>query len=154
MTAKTHEAKTDATPQNAEALNAGTRNASAPAARLEHVNYTVADPDRTSTMLETIFGWARRWDGPSISGGHTIHVGTEGRYVALYSKGDQAPRPDNYETPGGLNHLGILVDDLEAAEKRVLDYGIETHSHQTYDPGSRFYFHDADGIEYEVVSYA
>ena len=124
------------------------------AGRLEHINYTVADPDRTAAMLEAVFGWHVRWAGPSIHGGRSVHVGTDDRYVALYSKGDRTARPDNYTTPGGLNHLGILVDDLAAAERRVLAHGIETHSHQTYDPGSRFYFHDADGIEYEVVSYA
>ena len=124
------------------------------AGRLEHINYTVADPDRTAAMLEAVFGWHVRWAGPSIHGGRSVHVGTDDRYVALYSKGDRTARPDNYTTPRGLNHLGILVDDLAAAERRVLAHGIETHSHQTYDPGSRFYFHDADGIEYEVVSYA
>jgi len=53
-----------------------------------------------------------------------------------------------------VNHFGILVDDLDAAEQRILKAGYKTHSHQTYDPGSRFYFHDHDGIEWEVVSYA
>ncbi|MBZ6377244.1 glyoxalase [Pacificimonas flava] len=125
----------------------------APAALLEHVNYTVADPGRTASMLQAVFGWTRRWEGPSISGGRTVHVGTQDRYVALFSKGERGARPDNYATPGGLNHLGIVVEDLGAAERRVRDYGLKPHSHQTYDPGSRFYFHDADGIEYEVVSY-
>jgi len=48
----------------------------------------------------------------------------------------------------------VIVDDLAAAERRVLDAGFVTHSHQTYDPGSRFYFHDYDNVEYEVLSYA
>ena len=123
---------------------------------LEHVNMTVSDPDKTAEMLSDLFGWEVRWSGDSIHGGRSVHVGNEADYVALYSVGK--PRAlgenENYRLAGAVNHLGILVDDLAAAEKRILEYGIETHSHQTYEPGSRFYFHDHDGIEYEVVSYA
>ena len=31
-----------------------------PAAKLEHVNYTVSDIDRTAAMLDTLFGWKLR----------------------------------------------------------------------------------------------
>ncbi|MEO1323678.1 MAG: VOC family protein [Pseudomonadota bacterium] len=123
---------------------------------LEHINMTVSDPDRTAQMLVDLFGWKVRWSGASLNNGRTVHVGNEDDYVALYSVG--APRQlgenENYAMAGAINHLGILVDDLDAAEKRILAHGIKTHSHQTYEPGSRFYFHDHDGIEYEVVSYA
>lgn len=123
---------------------------------LEHINMTVSDPDKTAQMLVDLFGWNLRWSGDSINNGRSVHVGNEDDYVALYSVG--APRTlkenENYRLAGAVNHLGILVDDLDAVEQRILDYGIKTHSHQTYEPGSRFYFHDHDGIEYEVVSYA
>ena len=122
----------------------------------EHINMTVSDPDRTAQMLIDLFGWKLRWSGASMNNGRTVHVGNDEDYVALYSVGK--PRPldegENFTLAGTVNHLGILVDDLDAAEKRVLAHGIKTHSHQTYEPGSRFYFHDHDGIEYEVVSYA
>ncbi len=123
---------------------------------LEHINMTVSDPDKTAGMLGDLFGWKVRWSGDSIHGGRTVHVGNEADYVALYSVGSPRALTENetYRLAGAVNHLGILVDDLAAAEKRILDYGIKTHSHQTYEPGSRFYFHDHDGIEYEVVSYA
>lgn len=123
---------------------------------LEHINLTVSDPDKTAEMLRDLFGWKIRWSGASLHNGRTVHVGNDDDYVALYSVG--APRAlnenENYRLAGAVNHLGILVEDLDEAEKRVLGYGIKTHSHQTYEPGSRFYFHDHDGIEYEVVSYA
>ena len=124
-------------------------------AKFEHVNVTVADPDRTAAMLAQLFGWHVRWKGPSKSDGYTVHVGTDEDYIALCALPDQdkAPR-ESYFITGAVNHFGILVDDLAAAERAVLDAGFETHSHQTYDPGSRFYFHDHDGIEWEVVSYA
>lgn len=122
---------------------------------LEHINMTVSDPDRTASMLAELFGWHVRWSGASLGGGRSVHVGDNERYVALYSpEGDTDAHPDNFRQRGAVNHLGILVDDLDAAEQAVLARGIRTHSHQTYEPGSRFYFHDHDDIEYEVVSYA
>lgn len=122
---------------------------------LEHVNMTVSDPDRTASMLRDLFGWRVRWSGGSKAGGYSVHVGTGARYVALYRPSGAVAEPgDSYSRAGAVNHIGVLVEDLAAAEARVLEHGIKTHSHQTYDPGSRFYFHDADGIEYEVVSYA
>ncbi|MGJ3232037.1 MAG: VOC family protein [Oceanicaulis sp.] len=123
-------------------------------ALLEHVNMTVTDPDRTAAMLCDLFGWRVRWNGGSKAGGYSVHVGDEARYVALYRPAGAVEGPgDTLRRTGAVNHLGVLVDDLHAAERRVLAYGLQTHSHQTYDPGSRFYFHDADGVEYEVVSY-
>jgi len=121
----------------------------------EHVNMTVSDPHKTAKMLCDLFGWKVRWQGPSKNNGLTVHVGTDDAYVALYTVG----KPENlgersYASAGAVNHLGILVDDLDAAEARVTAMGIKTHSHQVYDPGARFYFHDSDDIEYEVVSYA
>lgn len=121
---------------------------------LEHINMTVSDPDRTAAMLAELFGWRVRWSGASLGGGRSVHVGDEERYVALYSPaGDTDAHPDHHRQKGAVNHLGVLVEDLAAAEQRVLAFGIKTHSHQTYEPGSRFYFHDHDAIEYEVVSY-
>ncbi|MEO1964281.1 VOC family protein [Hyphomonas sp.] len=124
-------------------------------ALFEHVNVTVSDPKKTAAMLVDLFGWHVRWEGPSKYDGYTVHVGTDDEYIALYALPKQdRPDEESYYRTGAVNHFGILVDDLDATEKRILASGIKTHSHQTYDPGSRFYFHDHDGIEWEVVSYA
>ena len=53
----------------------------------------------------------------------------------------------------GLNHIGVMVDDLETVEQRVLQHGFKIHNYGDYEPGRRFYFDDEDGIEFEVVSY-
>ena len=123
-------------------------------ALFEHVNVTVSDPKKTAAMLVDLFGWHVRWEGPAKYDGYTVHVGTDDEYIALYALPKQdRPDEESYYRTGAVNHFGILVDDLDAAEQRILKAGLKTHSHQTYDPGSRFYFHDHDGIEWEVVSY-
>lgn len=122
--------------------------------KLEHVNLTVSNPDRTANMLEEIFGWHVRWSGPSLGGGYTVHVGTDDDYVALYSNPKSAAVDgEPYTKVGAVNHLGVLVDDLDLLEEKVKAAGYEPVNHQTYEPGSRFYFFDKDNIEYEVVSY-
>lgn len=124
-------------------------------ARLEHVNVTVADPGATAEWLDKVFGWKLRWKGPSLGGGETAHIGGQDFYVAAYAPPDQSEAAvDSYHIHGGLNHIAVTVDDLDATEEKVRAAGFETHSHADYEPGQRFYFHDGDGIEWEVVSYA
>jgi catechol 2,3-dioxygenase-like lactoylglutathione lyase family enzyme len=125
-------------------------------ARLEHVNLTVTDPERTARMLCDLFGWRVRWHGRSRNGGVTYHVGDDAAYLAVYSY-DGAPveaAAETYETKGGLNHIGVVVADLDAAEQKVRAAGYAPYGHDDYDPGRRFYFRDGDRVEFEVVSYA
>ena len=123
---------------------------------LEHVNVTVSDPDATAAWLGRVFGWRVRWEGSAMEGmGRTVHCGEEGSYVALYGpKEGLGAGPSSYVTRASLNHIGVVVDDLGAVEGRVRDEGFAPGEHHDYEPGRRFYFDDADGIEWEVVSYA
>jgi len=120
---------------------------------IEHVNLTVTDPERTSEMLQAVFGWRERWRGRERDGSIGIHVGGASSYVALYP-----PRPPakarQWPKSRPFNHLGVEVADLEACEARVRRQGLRPYSHGEYAPGRRFYFEDLDGVEYEVVSYA
>ena len=121
---------------------------------LEHANFSVSDPQKTADMLCAIFDWHIRWSGDDIHGGHTIHVGGQDSYLAIYAQAEMRDAaPNDYKTVGAMNHIGVVVEDLDAAEARVLDAGFQTTNHGDYEPGRRFYFHDHDGIEFEVVSY-
>jgi len=95
-------------------------------AKMEHANITVTDPERTAALLVDVFGWTIRWKGGSKLGGTSIHVGEAGNgasYLALYT----TPTPPTERSPklgfGGLNHLGVVVDDLDATEARVVAAG-------------------------------
>lgn len=124
-------------------------------AMLEHVNITVANPKETAAMLCRMFDWNTRWEGASMANGYTVHVGTEHNYVALYRSGNPTKATsDNYKTRGGLNHIAVVVDDLDATEQRVIAEGQTPHNHGSYEPGRRFYFIDNNDVEYEVVSYS
>ena len=123
--------------------------------RLEHVNVTVADPDRTAATLCDLFGWHVRWQGPGMTTGRTVHVGGEDSYVALFSYGSPATSAEtSYEVKNGLNHIAVVVDDLNATEMRVKAAGYVPGEVYDYEPGRRFYFREENGIEFEVVSYS
>ncbi|GGH35225.1 hypothetical protein SAMN05444007_10871 [Cribrihabitans marinus] len=123
-------------------------------ATLEHINLTVRDPKLTAAWLERVFGWETRWEGAAMNAGYTVHVGDAETYLALYApQAAKASGESSYTTVGGLNHVGVVVDDLDAVEARVREAGFKPKNHGDYEPGRRFYFHDRDGIEFEVVSY-
>ena len=119
--------------------------------RIEHVNVTVSDPERAASLMESIFGWRIRWQGPAQNGGRTIHVGSDEHYVAVYT--DPSKTYSQFAKGRPLNHIGVEVDDLDSTEARVIAAGLTPFSHGDYEPGRRFYFFDPDGIEYEVISY-
>ena len=95
-----------------------------PKGQLEHANITVTDPERSAALLKQLCGWRERWRGPSQLGGWTIHVGDETTYLAIYT---------NEKAKGGfakgvpLNHVGLLVDDLESVDVRAMGAALRYH---------------------------
>ena len=120
---------------------------------VEHVNVVVRNPARTADLMVRLFGWSIRWQGVAHHGGPSVHVGGEHSYLALTSEfGEETP--DAAFTKGRpLNHVGVVVDDLDLVEERVAAVNLHAFNHSDYEPGRRFYFFDPDGIEFEVVSY-
>lgn len=121
---------------------------------LEHVNITVPDPHKTAKMLGDLFGWRIRWEGAGMMGGYSVHCGDDNQYIALYS-----PQDGTIEScaktirHGNLNHIGIVVADLDAMEPKVKTLGFTPINHGDYEPGRRFYFIDSDSVEYEIIAY-
>ena len=122
---------------------------------LEHANITVADAKATAAEFAALFDWHIRWEGGATNEGYTVHAGNETSYLAIYAPiGALEGTAQKYRQAASLNHLGSVVDDLDATEARVRAHGLKVHSHYDYEPGRRFYFMNRDGVEVEVVSYA
>ena len=120
-------------------------------ATLEHVNVTTSAAQDTAQLMVQAFGWHIRWEGQAKLGGHSIHVGTDGSYVALYTPPEDLKQA---RSEGQPNHVGVLVGDLDATETKIRAAGYQPYAHADYEPGRRFYFRDRGGVEFEVVSYA
>ncbi len=119
--------------------------------KLEHINVTVVDSKSTAETLCGLFDWQIRWQGEVLAGkGYSIHVGDDESYIALYTPNDSSGASGNN---GRFNHVGVVVDDLDAVEAKVKAAGYKPHLHADYEPGKRFYYDDENGIEFEVVSY-
>lgn len=54
---------------------------------------------------------------------------------------------------GKVNHIGIVVDDLDEIKQSVSPVGFVPHLHADYEPRRRFYFCADLGFEIEVVTY-
>lgn len=125
----------------------------------EHANITVADPSKTAQMLSTLFDWRIRWEGESIFEGRSVHVGDETSYLALYAppkpiSNDDPMGEESYYSRGGLNHIGVVVDDVDEVRDRAVALGYTPGEWHDYEPGRRFYLTEENGIEIEVISYA
>lgn len=122
------------------------------ASYVEHVNLTVSDLDQTILFLSTAL--------PDFQIRHReieheqawVHIGNDTSYIALSSFG-MVPKDENH----GLNHIGLVVDDVDAVRQRLLAAGYrrghgngEIFEHPFR---RRLYFLDHDGREYEFVQY-
>ena len=122
---------------------------------LEHVNLTTSDLERSIAFYTALFGWTVRWRGEATGEESTVpaaHVGDDRCYVAIFESENAGRAPFDYER-SGLNHMGFVVDDLEATRARALALGATIHFEPDYAPGRRFYVCDPDGIELELVAY-
>ena len=124
-------------------------------ATLEHVNYSTPDPAKTAAWMADVFGWKIRWQGYGEEGGRTILMGGEHYYLALHCPSKKLqPWQKDYAMVGQMNHIGVLVNNLDETEEKVKNAGFKPISHADYEPGRRFYFYVDAGVEFEVISYS
>lgn len=120
--------------------------------RLEHVNLTVSNLDRSIDFYCRLLGLRVRWRGTLSSGLAGAHVGDDDMYIALFQARDSGAVGSDYDSVG-LNHFGFVVDRVTDYKSRLIEMGFPPHSEQDYDPGRRLYVMDPDGIEIELVEY-
>lgn len=126
-------------------------------AYLEHANITVPDIDAAVAFLRVVEpAFTVRYDERPKHSYRWAHIGSDRCYIAL-----QAPhfdsRPSDPRQPYknfGVNHLGWVVDDLDAVVGRLEAQGyrqgipVAPHPHR-----KRAYYHDASGFEWEIIEY-
>jgi catechol 2,3-dioxygenase-like lactoylglutathione lyase family enzyme len=120
--------------------------------RLEHVNLTVGDLDRSIAFYGDLLDLRLRWKGLIDEERLGAHVGDDHCYLALFQAGAEGTVELDYLRPG-VNHFGFVVDDLDDVRRRLDRMGVRVHREAEYEPGRRIYFLDPDGHEVELVEY-
>ena len=120
---------------------------------LEHVNLTVSDLDRSVAFYCRLLGISERWRGTTSDGTHAAHIGDDHSYLALFQSTSEGKAASPDYDGVGLNHVGFVVEDLEAALQILDAEGLAAHAEYDYQPGRRAYFFDHDQIEVELVTY-
>lgn len=126
-------------------------------ARLEHANLTVPDIDAAIDFLKAVEPAFRVLHDAGDSGGYRwVHIGAGETYLALEEPHEavadarMARRYADY----GINHIGLVVDDVDAAAARLAARGYrEGHRAERHPARVRRYFLDAAGFEWELVQY-
>lgn len=121
--------------------------------RLEHANLTVRDLESTLRFLQTAFPeWGVRHRGEGDR--RWVHFGDDHTYLALEEASAEGElQPGEYLRPD-INHLGLVLDDVEATATRLLEAGYREGIQTTDHPHRRRrYFYDEDGFEWELLQY-
>jgi lactoylglutathione lyase len=110
------------------------------ATRLRHIAIIVPDPEKAATFFEQAFGMTRA--GKARRG---IYMSDGVMNVALLkTEGEEKP---------GLYHFGMWVDDLDEAEKKVIDAGGTYLAGRPTSPNS-FYeakYRNPDGVVFDLT---
>lgn len=120
--------------------------------RLEHVNLTVADLERSVAFYTDLLDLHVRWRGHTSAGREAVHLGDDQWYLALF-EGEAQPMEIDYGRVG-YNHFGVVVDDLDDTTSRLAGLGATIHLEAEEEPFRRAYFYDPDGYEVELVQYS
>lgn len=124
--------------------------------QLEHANLHVNNVDAVLGFLSAAFpSFYIRHDSGRDDNERWVHFGDEHTYLAIY----QATKPAGeawqpYSGRPGLNHLGFVVEDVQALRQRLLDAGYkETTIANDHPARKRIYFNDPEGNDWEFLQY-
>ena len=59
--------------------------------RLEHVNVTSPNPQKTANWMQKVFDWSIRWEGETQDNGFSFHTRVSDPYIAIYKPGLKSP---------------------------------------------------------------
>ena len=80
-----------------------------PKGRIEHVNLTVTDIERSAVFFEKLLGWRQRWRGAAMNGGETGRGGELGM--------SRRGRPRSSSSAGPISWSAILRSEKPSAAR-------------------------------------
>ena len=123
---------------------------------LEHVNITTTSIAEMVPFLQTA---VPQWEVRNGSEGKQnncrwLHMGSVENYIAIEERDGPDESPHQTYFHPGLNHYGIVVEDVDSLMDRMVSAGYKEGNHVLEHPfRKRCYFFDHDGGEWEFVEY-
>ena len=105
--------------------------------RIKHIAIFTADPEKTANFYVDVFGLEMA--GPAGRGGFYLSDG-EINLAILKARDVNADNPAGFQTPAGVDHFGFQVEDLEATQARLAEYGAEELPSHAPPGGGEFYY--------------
>ena len=90
--------------------------------RIKHIAIFTPDPEKTANFYADVFGLEVA--GPAGRGGIYLSDGYINLAI-LMARDLTADNPAGFQTPAGIDHFGFQVDDLEATQGKLAEYGAE-----------------------------
>ncbi len=123
----------------------------------EHANITVPNIDASIAFLAIAAPDFRvKADVTPKGEKRWVHIGNDEHYFALQEPKDIKTFQDqrNPYQDIGVNHLAMIVDDLEHKKRNLLKAGYRINGDLVDEPyRKRVYFFDSAGFEWELVEY-
>ncbi|ELM6650732.1 TPA: VOC family protein [Vibrio parahaemolyticus] len=126
--------------------------------RIEHLNITVPDIDAALAFLAIVApDFKVRKDVKSPDRHRWTHVGNKQSYFALQEPHLDSLSPKDFQKTYknyGVNHIGLVVNDLEVIENRLIEQGYRRGilaPEETFR--KRAYFFDKAGFEWELTEF-
>lgn len=116
--------------------------------RLDHVSLNVADRARSIAWYRGVLGLAQRSEPTEDA--EPVFMGEFGACVALFQA--QAVAPGRGTETVGLRHVAFTVDDLDRAQARLREHGVEFRF-EDHGNAHSVYFRDPDGHVIELTRY-
>ena len=119
-------------------------------AKLRHIAITVPDPDATATFYEKTFGLERVYKS---NFGVLMSDGTVSLAILRFPNNETAG-DERGKDFFGLHHMGFVVDDIEAARKKIEANGgryhmkVPSRQHSTTEEK----FRDPNGVVFDIVT--
>lgn len=113
--------------------------------RLELVNVPVSDVDRAKAFYVEKAGFTLDQDAEVAGGVRFIQLTPPGSAASISIGSGLSSM-----TPGSIEGLQLVVDDIEAARQELAGRGVEVSDVQVYDWGSFVFFTDPDGNGWAV----
>ncbi|WP_122036355.1 VOC family protein [Aliivibrio sp. EL58] len=126
--------------------------------RFEHANITVPNIDAATAFLLNAAPDFRIKIDKTPDGAHRwAHIGNANCYFALQEPQEMSNSKDTrypYKNIG-INHIGLIVEDLDKIQQKLLALGYEQNGDIMQEKhGRRLYFYDKAHFEWELVEYS